>query len=414
MDPLLTIQIPTYRNVRQLGDTLASLLTHTEYPMVVRLINNDPISSPHIHSLVEQLGVKNVEIVEAGGNKGWMGAHNMALPKCDTPYVCLLNDDVVFLPEQRDFWRKLCGWLMMPEVGAVGPSSNFVMGSQNLWNINHPHAHETTLLIGFCVVMKTDVIKDVGGLDETLPGGDDFDWSIRIRDAGYRLIVDRSAFLFHIGQQTGRRVHGAAWDSVVHQENTINALVRKHGVKKWYDTQQAKVFIFGQELDGKNEEDVWIENIAKSVEGQTGLNLGVGSQAIAGYGLDIARKGERGAGGRKFEGAEPEITGDASKLPVADSSLDYIIAAHLFEHMLNPVKTLVEWKRVLKPGGAIYAVVPEHGKLDTMIIDYTHVHAYTPDSLQHLLEALGWNVEGCQEFNTRAFGITASNGRAAA
>ena len=414
MNPLLTVQIPTYRNVRQLGDTLASLVTHTEYPMIIRVINNDPVSSPHVNELVKQLDVDNIEIIEAGGNKGWMGAHNLALPKCETPYVCLLNDDVVFLPYQREFWRKLCSWLMRPNVGAVGPSSNFVMGSQNLWNINHPYAFETTLLIGFCVVMKTELIKELGGLDETLPGGDDFDWSIRIRDAGYRLLVDRSAFLFHIGQQTGRRVHGNHWDSPVHQENTINALVRKHGVKKWYDTQQSKVFIFGQELDGKNEEDVWMDRIAKSVEGKMGLNLGVGSRAIAGYGLDIAKKGERGAGGRKYEGADPEVTGDASKLPVADNSLDYIIAAHLFEHLLNPIPVLLEWKRVLKPGGILYAVVPEHGKLDTMLIDYTHVHAYTPESLQDLLLALEWNVEGCQEFNTRAFGIIANNGRGVA
>ena len=275
MDPLLTIQIPTYRNIKQLGDTVWSLLVNTEFPMVIRIINNDPMSSEWIHQMIKETGADNVEVIEAGGNKGWMGAHNLALPKCDTPYVCLLNDDVVFTPWQSDFWRKLCRWFKRDEIGAVGPSSNFVMGSQNLWHINHPLCYGTTLLIGFCVIVRTQVLKDIGGLDETLPGGDDFDWSIRIRDAGYRLIVDRSAYLHHIGQQTGRRVHGTAWDSTVHQENTINALVRKHGVKKWYDTMQAKVLLFSQDdEEHRNQEDAWVDRIGKSVAHKTGLNLG--------------------------------------------------------------------------------------------------------------------------------------------
>lgn len=239
-EPKLTIQIPSYQNPLQLADTIISLLRFTEYPLVIRIINNDQHKMA-VDELIQKLEVDNVEVIHAGGNKGWTGAHNLALKECTTPYVCLLNDDVLFLPSQKGFWNSLCGLFSEPSVGAVGPISNFVMGSQNAWNLKHPMLHETTLLIGFCVVMRTELIKEIGGLDETLPGGDDFDWSIRIRQAGYRLMVDRMCYLHHIGRQTGHRVR-PGWDGVAHQEITMNALIRKHGVREWYQTQQSRAW----------------------------------------------------------------------------------------------------------------------------------------------------------------------------
>ena len=239
MEPKITIQIPTYKNHSQLQTTLASLHKYDTSPYLVRVINNDPSGGIYVEEICQKF--VGVEVIHGGGNIGWMGAHNLALKTCTTPLVCLLNDDVVFLPcDDGDFFERLTAYFSDPKVGATGPSSNFGMGGQNLWGIEYPNVYESTLLIGFCVVMRTDLIKEIGGLDETLPGGDDFDWCIRIRDAGYKLIVDRTCFLHHIGNQTGGRLHND-WDGVVHQENTVNAIVRKHGVRKWHDTMQSKV-----------------------------------------------------------------------------------------------------------------------------------------------------------------------------
>ena len=401
MNPLLTIQIPTFRNPQQLSDTLSSLLFHTEYPYKVVVINNDQ----HSEVVDEVVGRFDV-VIHAGGNKGWMGAHNIALEKCDTPYVCLLNDDVVFTAYDKGFWRRMIKPFDKETVGAVGPSSNYVFGSQNMWHITHSRVYDTTLLIGFCVVMRTDLIKEICGLDETLPGGDDFDWRIKIRNAGYRLIVERSCFLFHIGKQTGIRVH-SDWDGVVPRENTVNALIRKHGVAAWYDCYQAKV-LPPSTMGKQNDEDLWVERIGKMVEHKKGLNLGSGARDNPGIGLDMAKTGERGAGGRKFEGATPEMVGNAMSLPVADDSLDFIMANHLLEHLVEPLKALREWKRALKPEGILYLTCPDHDKLDTMILDYTHVHAYTREGLCDLLEMTGWAVEGCMPFDTGAFGVIAN------
>jgi SAM-dependent methyltransferase len=55
------------------------------------------------------------------------------------------------------------------------------------------------------------------------------------------------------------------------------------------------------------------------------------------------------------------VEGTASDLPVADESLDFIFSSHVFEHLANPLGHLRRWRKKLRPGGQVLAVVPELG-----------------------------------------------------
>lgn len=399
-EPLLTICIPTYQNYQQLQWCIYSLIANTEYPLKVIIVNNDAgeESQDSISSMVKATDVDNIEILQPGSNMKWMGAINVGLAKADTPFFCMMNDDVLFPPNSKAFWRTLTRHFNRPEVGAVGPCSNFVSGNQNLFNINLPVELETSLLIGFCMIVRTELFKEIGGCDESLPGGDDLDCSIRIQDKGYVLVADRSAYLHHIGQQTGHRVHPNYWDSKEHQEVTNNAIIRKHGVKKWYTCFQMGWQPYAAsngKIDNSLREEEWLNGHLESLEGKKGLNLGCGHKGTLydAFGIDNAKAGERGAGGRKYEEADPDTTADASSLPIQNDSIDYIMAPHLLEHLVDPYKALNEWKRVLRPAGTLLLTMPNHEYLPTMLIDYTHLHAYTPNSARLLLESQDFWVE---------------------
>ena len=57
---------------------------------------------------------------------------------------------------------------------------------------------------------------------------------------------------------------------------------------------------------------------------------------------------------------EPDILGDAETLSnIADGQYDFLISAHVIEHMRNPLGALKVWRRVIKPGGLIYLIVPD-------------------------------------------------------
>ena len=55
----------------------------------------------------------------------------------------------------------------------------------------------------------------------------------------------------------------------------------------------------------------------------------------------------------------PDIIGDSHELPIPSGSLDFILASHVLEHLDNPIAALLEWHRVLVPGGRVLCVLPE-------------------------------------------------------
>lgn len=62
----------------------------------------------------------------------------------------------------------------------------------------------------------------------------------------------------------------------------------------------------------------------------------------------------------------------------ADNLLDFIIANHFIEHTRNPIGTLRNWLRKLKPGGIIYMAVPDKRRI------FDAERPLTP--LEHLIE----------------------------
>lgn len=54
------------------------------------------------------------------------------------------------------------------------------------------------------------------------------------------------------------------------------------------------------------------------------------------------------------------VIGDAVKLDVIpDGALDFIFSSHVFEHLSNPLGVLDNWRRKLRPGGLVAAVIPD-------------------------------------------------------
>ena len=418
MKPSLTIAIPTFDNLSQLHDAIKSLLAYTDFPYKIVVVNNCPAMAADCDHLVSRIEGDLVSVMHMPDNLGWMGAINQVLAVTDTEYFCMLNDDVMFIPGQALFWRTLVKHLDDPNNGAVGPCSNFVAGVQSLFSMDSPMVMQTSLLIGMCMVLRTQDLKDLGGLDMTLVGGDDLDLSIRILKSEKRLVCDKSCYIHHIGQQTGMRVRPNTWDSVDTQEKSYNQIIYKHGVKAWHTTFSAAWGMMPQHTDylSADSEDDWISEKLAVYRGTPlkGVNLGCGHDVsqvedLNVWGLDLARVGETGVGGRKFSGAQPDITADALKIPTADASLDFIVARHLFEHLLDPLEALKEWGRALKHGGKLFLSAPDHSRIPSMILDCSHVHAYTPESLAQLLILAGWDVVECR---TVGWGVVICHARA--
>jgi SAM-dependent methyltransferase len=64
---------------------------------------------------------------------------------------------------------------------------------------------------------------------------------------------------------------------------------------------------------------------------------------------------------REFDGSKcpADVLADGAQVPFRDGSLDYVASSHLLEHLPDPAAAIVEWCRVVKPGGTIYMIVPD-------------------------------------------------------
>lgn len=94
-----------------------------------------------------------------------------------------------------------------------------------------------------------------------------------------------------------------------------------------------------------------------------------------------------------------DVTSSIDCLSMKADTADLIISRHSFEHMLDPVKTLREWWRVLKPGGRIIFVLPDQEFINTVHPFYSnneHMHAYTRKSLENLVTLFGFIVSSSE------------------
>ncbi len=78
---------------------------------------------------------------------------------------------------------------------------------------------------------------------------------------------------------------------------------------------------------------------------------------------------------------EPDILGDASTLEgVQSEQFDFVVSAHVIEHMPNPIAAIENWLRVTRTGGLLYLIVPDkrvifdknrmRTTLEHLILDY--------------------------------------------
>jgi predicted SAM-dependent methyltransferase len=90
------------------------------------------------------------------------------------------------------------------------------------------------------------------------------------------------------------------------------------------------------------------------------------------------------------DGQKNDFITDASDLYFAGSNkFDFVCSSHVLEHLTNPIKAVMEWKRVIKPDGMLYCGVPDKR--------FTFDHKRKRTTMQHIMDDFKKNVPQREE-----------------
>ncbi|MDD6551381.1 MAG: glycosyltransferase [Lachnospiraceae bacterium] len=205
-----------------------------------------------------------ITLVEKHENRGFPGGCNdgiaTALPDND---IYLLNSDTILLPNSL-FWLKM-GLYESEKVGSTGSMSNYAAGNQMIkkdWksvddiieygtNLNMPmeYPYEYRMfLIGFSLLLKRNVLDEIGLLDERFnPGNsEDLDICFRLLKSGRVNLLCRNSFVVHFGSKSFAQLQkkGQNYTDLLSLNN--KKLLDKMGFDPWQALNDTKSVALSQ------------------------------------------------------------------------------------------------------------------------------------------------------------------------
>ncbi len=221
-DELASIIVPCFNQLEYTRQCLESVLRHTRPPYEVVLIDNgsEDGTAAYFEEVRSWQGPERVAVVRNSENRGFPAAANQGLKEARGRYLVLLNNDTIVTPGWLD---GLVAWSLhqWPRVGLVGPVTNASRPPQEVPTDYEAtegidafaarrrqqfagQAREVERLTGFCLLLRREVLEQVGGLDERYGLGffDDDDLCVRAQQAGFRLLLAQDVFVHHFGSRT--------------------------------------------------------------------------------------------------------------------------------------------------------------------------------------------------------------------
>ena len=203
------IVITVWNNFELTKSCIDSIIKNTDADY--RLIIIDNASNDETKKYLEQFKDKEgarVLLIRNENNLGFIKAVNQGMKLSGAPYICLINNDTIVTK----------GWLAemirvaegSPRIGLINPSSN-TLGQKPDKKGESVDAYAERLkketasfteigsAIGFCMLIKKEVVEKIGVFDEIYGMGnfEDTDYSRRVIKEGYICARAHRAYVYH-------------------------------------------------------------------------------------------------------------------------------------------------------------------------------------------------------------------------
>ena len=215
--------------------------THEDYELIVIQEGEEP----GVKEVLEEYPA--AKFVHHSEPKGYPAAINAGYRRVadNAKHVVFLNSDIVCIPNWLT--AMLDGFVQDPKVGLVAPMLS--EAEAGIQHVDHRRDKIDYRLVdevkGVCMMLRRDVADDLisrneefdvqggGVLDERfgMGGGDDNDLCLRVRLAGYKILVAQRSFLYHYSSAAFREL----FDHDVPYSKKYSASVFQKFRDKWRD-----------------------------------------------------------------------------------------------------------------------------------------------------------------------------------
>lgn len=256
--PSLSIIIPVWNQLPYTQECLAALDRTCPDEQVV-VVDNGSTDGTGEWLAAWERGYQR-RVVTSPENRGFAWACNRGLEAATGDVQVLLNNDT--LPGAGWTDALLEAFAQAPDIGAVGPVSNYVSGPQQVatpctrrdqiegWAWEWQRSNRglwvgTERLVGFCLALRKEAVAEVGLLDERFGIGtyEDDDYCRRLRGAGWRLLIAPGSFVWHWGNRT---FAGNGVDMMACQEKNATVFAEKWSRIGGAATQDAQTTTEGE------------------------------------------------------------------------------------------------------------------------------------------------------------------------
>jgi GT2 family glycosyltransferase len=223
--PQVSLVIPTRDRLDLLRPCIDSVLrTAPTYPgaLEIVVVDNDSVEPATCQFLAQLARTSSVaRVVPYLGDFNWSAISNVGAHAARGQVVVFLNNDTVALSE--DWCTELVAQALRPEVGAVGGRLLYEDGTLQhagvVLGVEGAAGHDSVgesperggyfgrshllrssaAVTGACLATRRDVFERLGGFDEVQlkVAFNDVDYCLRLQAAGYRVIYNPFAVLYH-------------------------------------------------------------------------------------------------------------------------------------------------------------------------------------------------------------------------
>ena len=225
-NPMVSIVIPNKDEKETLKKCLESIWKKTSYPNYEIILVENNSTTQEIRDYYKELdGKERVRVVYWDKEFNYSAVNNFGISYAKGEYILCLNNDITVI--SPDWLEELLANCQRPEVGIVGArlyypdntiqhagivlgmggcaGSLFVGLARSRGGYLHKAALQQDLsaVTAACFMVKKEVFEKVGGFEEKLAVAfNDVDFCLKVRHAGYLVVYDPYAELYHHESKT--------------------------------------------------------------------------------------------------------------------------------------------------------------------------------------------------------------------